>query len=740
LQRLFAAVLIWAVTLTPALYSQPKNSNAAPPAPAPFAPPTSINGYRDATAELQAEKAFLAVPDASLAKEHLRILTSAPHIAGSPEDKKTADYVLQKFKEAGLDAYIQEYKVWMNLPADIKVDVVAPQGVVMHGPTPEHVTDDPFQSDPRVVTAYNEYSPSGDVTADVVYANYGRLEDFKKLQEMGVDVKGKIVIVRYGMNFRGVKPYVAEQFGAVGVIIYSDPWDDGYFKGDKYPAGPMRPDSAVQRGSIQYLFRYPGDPTTPGIASVPDLPDSKRISPEQATDLSKVPTTPLSYQDATPIMANLGGPDSPRDWQGALPFTYHVGPGPVKVHMVLKQNYHWATMYDVVGMVKGSQTPGEWVVSGNHRDAWVYGAVDPNSGTAAMLESVHGIGELLKTGWRPKRTLMFCSWDGEEEGLLGSTEFAEQHADELKNAVAYFNMDVAVAGPNFGASAVPSLKQYERDVAKGVPSPKGGSVYEQWKLTNEQEEKDRHRVNSALGGSPREPNAKVKQDVNVGDLGSGSDFTPFLQHLGVPATDMGSHGPYGVYHSVFDNFAWFTKFGDPTFVYEKQMAQVFGIQAIRMASADVLPFDYEEYAKEIASYLKSAEQKSKDTFGAQSPSFASAQKAAQRMEKAGAAMLKAQSNASGDAASMNNALMHAERAFVIDGLPGREWFKHAIYAPGEYTGYAAVVIPGVNESIDRKDLPTTQQQLQVLSDAINRAAGVLEQGAGGTGAAGAGAK
>ena len=349
-----------------------------------------------------------------------------------------------------------------------------------------------------------------------------------------------------------------------------------------------------------------------------------------------------------------------------------------------------------------------------------------------MLESVHGIGELLKTGWRPKRTLVFCSWDGEEQGLIGSTEFAEQHANELKNAVAYFNMDVAVAGPNYGASAVPSLKQFERELVKGVPSPKGGSVYEQWKISNEREEKDHgSRVNSALGGSPREPNAKVKQDVNVGDLGSGSDFTPFLQHLGVPSTDIGSHGPYGVYHSVFDNFAWFTKFGDPTFVYEKEMAQVFGLQALRMADADVLPFDYEEYAKEITAYLKTAEEKSKDIYGPQSPSFAAASQAAQRMEKAGSEMLKAQGSASSDAVAMNHALLNTERAFVIDGLPGREWFKHAIYAPGEYTGYAAVVIPGVNESIDRKDLPVTQKQLQVLTDAINRAADVLEKGAGG---------
>ena len=455
---------------------------------------------------MKAEKTFLAVPDPQLAKEHLQFLTSAPHVAGSPEDLKTAEYVLEKYKAAGLDAYIQQYKVWMNLPLDIKVEVVAPKGVTMIGPSPEHVSDDPYQDDPRILPAFNEFSPSGDVTADVVYANYGRLEDFKKLQEMGVDVKGKIVIVRYGENFRGVKAFVAQQFGAAGVIIYSDPWDDGYFKGDKYPKGPWRPDTAVQRGSIQYLFRYPGDPTTPGIASVPDLPDSKRIAPESATDMPKIPTTPLSYADATPIMANLGGPESPREWQGALPFTYHVGPGPVKVHMALKQNYQFVTIYDVIGMVRGSQLPDEWVITGNHRDAWVYGAVDPNSGTAAQLEAVHGVGQLLKTGWQPKRTIVFASWDAEEEGLMGSTEFAEQHAKELSRAVAYFNMDVAVSGPDFGASSVPSLKQYLRDVAKSVPSPKGGSVYDQWKATAAKKEQER--------AKPPEPSPQMPPSAN----------------------------------------------------------------------------------------------------------------------------------------------------------------------------------------------------------------------------------
>jgi N-acetylated-alpha-linked acidic dipeptidase len=360
----------------------------------------------------------------------------------------------------------------------------------------------------------------------------------------------------------------------------------------------------------------------------------------------------------------------------------------------------------------------------------VYGAVDPNSGTAAQLEAVHGIGQLLKAGWRPKRTLLFASWDAEEEGLIGSTEFAEQHAKEISRAVAYFNLDVAVAGPDFGASAVPSLKQYLRDVAKSVPSPKGGSVYDQWKATAEKKDSERaSRPDAASSGMPQiEPTAIAGQDVKVGDLGSGSDYTAFLQHLGVPSADIGSHGPYGVYHSAFDDFAWFTKFADPTFVYEQEMARVYGLEVIRMASADVLPLDYEEYGKEIAEYVKAAELKAKTNFGAQAPSFADATKAAARLEKAGADTLKMQTALVGDPGVLNLLLRNTERAFLIDGLPDRPWYKHSIYAPVEHTGYAAVAIPGVNEAIDNKDLTLTQQQLQILTAALNKAAGVLEAG------------
>jgi N-acetylated-alpha-linked acidic dipeptidase len=686
-----------------------------------------IFGFRDATVESAQESKFLAVPDPKLAEQHLRILTQAPHVAGSPEDKATADYVAQKFREAGLDTEIVEYRVWLNYPSEISVDVTAPPGLHMHGPTREHVEGDTFPDDPRVITPFNAMSPSGDVEADVVYANYGSPEDFKKLEQLKVDVRGKIVVVRYGQNFRGVKAFVAQEHGAAGLIIYSDPADDGWRRGDKYPEGPWRPDTGVQRGSIGYMFQFPGDPTTPGIASVPSLPDAKRTPPGQSAQLPKIPTTPLSYGDAWPILEHLSGPDSPREWQGALPFTYHLGPGPVKVRMHLKQDYQFRTIWDVIGRVRGSDLPDEWVVAGNHRDAWVYGAVDPNSGTAAMLESVHGLGELLKSGWKPKRTIVLGSWDAEEEGLIGSTEWGEQHESDLANAVAYFNMDVAVSGPKFGAAAVPSLKQFLRDVAKSVPAPKGGTVYDAWQKESEAGADSVQSPTEAIGDIKRAPAAQSKNDVPVGDLGSGSDYTVFLQHLGVPAADVSSTGSYGVYHSAFDNFNWFKKFGDPDFVYEQEMARIFGISIIRMADADVLPYDYEEYAKEISSYIDSARKKAQAEFPGQTVNFGDASDAAHHFERAAAKTLVRQQSSPHDVAQLNRALRDTERAFLMsEGLPNRPWFRHAIYAPGQYTGYAAVVIPGINEAIDKHDLGRTRQQIAALAAALNRAAKVLE--------------
>ncbi|HEU4416301.1 MAG TPA: M28 family metallopeptidase [Candidatus Angelobacter sp.] len=684
--------------------------------------PATMFGFRDFTKQREIDQEFMKGPSTARAEQHLKILTQRPHLAGTVQDRATADYVSKNFDVAGLQTETVAYVVWMNQPSEISVTVTAPPNVKMNGPRREHVEGDPLADDPKVVMPYNGSSPSGDVEAEVVYANYGRPEDFKKLEEMKVDVRGKIVIVRYGDNFRGVKSFVAEEHGAAGVIIYSDPIDDGYFRGDAYPNGPWRPESGVQRGSIGYMFKYPGDPTTPGFASVVGLPDSKRVPPAQAASMPKIPTTPLSYADARPILENLRGPESPRDWQGALPFTYHVGSGPVKVKMHLKQDYRYWTIWNVIGKIPGTKYPDEWVVLGNHRDAWVYGAVDPNSGTAAMLETVQGFAGLLRSGWKPDRTIVFASWDAEEEGLIGSTEWGEENEAKLAHAAAYFNLDVAVSGANFGASAVPSLKGFMRDVTKIVPSPKGDSVYNVWK-----DEKSRQGDRRPNSNQNRAPNARVENDVPVGDLGSGSDYSVFIQHLGIPSTDMTSSGPYGVYHSAFDNFNWFKKFGDPTFVYEQQMARVFGIEALHMSAADVLPYDYELYGREIANYIDNARDKASRTLGSSAPDFTKASDAAKRFTAAGARILAIQKNPPPDAARLNQALIATERAMLSpQGLPNRPWFRHTIYAPGQYTGYAAVVIPGVNEAIDAKNTQLVTDQLQVLTDALNRAAAVLE--------------
>jgi N-acetylated-alpha-linked acidic dipeptidase len=678
-----------------------------------------VFGYNDFTAQAKIDTQFLAVPDAKLAGQHLKTLTSKPHMAATKEDYETAQYVAQKFKAAGLETEIVPYRVLLNQPRKVSFEAHSDIGTLLaSGPTPEHVSDDPYQNDPRVVMPFNGSSGSGDVTGEVVYANYGRLEDFDQLAAQHIDLHGKIVLVRYGANFRGVKVYIAEQRGAVGVLIYSDPFDDGYFKGDAYPNGPWRPETGVQRGSVQYLFKYPGDPQTPGVASTTDLPDSARMDPMKTGNQPAIISVPISYHDAAPILEALKGPSVPKGWQGALPFSYHLGGSGASVHLISDQDYQVRTIWDVIGKIRSTEHPDDWVVVGNHRDAWVYGAVDPNSGTAAMLEAVHGFGALLKSGWKPKRTIVFGSWDAEEEGLIGSTEWTEQHVPALQHAVAYFNVDVAVAGTDFGAEAVPSLKQFVREVAKQVPSPKGGTVYDQWKLSSVGEMAD-----ASTGHAPHAVTAS--EDIPVGDLGSGSDFTPFLQHVGVPSTDIGSHGDYGVYHSVFDNYAWYVQNADPTFVYLQEMARILGLEALHMADTDVLPYDYVTYAQEIAGYLDTAQKRK----AASSLDFAQAQAAAARFLRAAQAVRTRQLSASANPAKLNATLRAAETAFIADGgLPNRPWYKHSIYAPGEFTGYAAVVIPGVNEAIDAKNPSLAAQQLVVLTQSLNQAAQTLEGG------------
>jgi N-acetylated-alpha-linked acidic dipeptidase len=405
----------------------------------------------------------------------------------------------------------------------------------------------------------------------------------------------------------------------------------------------------------------------------------------------------------------------PKGWQGALPFRYHLGPGGVKVHLVSRQDYQRRVIWDVIGKIKGTQYPDEWVVAGNHRDAWVYGAVDPSSGTAAMLESVHGIGALSKQGWRPKRTIVFCSWDAEEEGLIGSTEWVEQHAKTLERAVAYFNMDTAVAGSDFTASAVPSLRQFIRQITRSVPSPLGKTVFDQWKIALPDN-----------GGSSASAAPPIAEEGYVGDLGSGSDFTPFFQHVGVPSTDIGSDGPYGVYHSAFDNFAWYTQNADPHFYYLQQMARLFGLEVLRMSCADVLPYNYMDYARSISAYIDAAKRRaSADRLG--TLDFVPVEAAASRLTRAAQKIHSRQISPSGDLAQLNLILRQAETALLSDaGLPNRPWYRHTIYAPGEFTGYDVAVIPGVNEAIDARDVQRATQQLAILAQALDRAASALD--------------
>jgi N-acetylated-alpha-linked acidic dipeptidase len=677
--------------------------------------PQSVFGFSNFSAQAKIEEKFLAVPDASLAGQHLKTLTAEPHVAATPEDRKTAEYVAQKFRAAGLDTEIIPYRVLLNQPKTVRIEAFDPNGLLlMRGPTPEHVEHDPGQDNPRVVMPFNGSSGSGDVTGEVVYANYGRLEDFDQLAAQRIDLHGKIALIRYGVNFRGVKVYLAEQRGAIGVLLYSDPQDDGYFKGDAYPNGPWRPETAVQRGSVQFLFKYSGDPETPGVPSTVDLPDSARIRDYVGLNGNQpsIISIPISYHDAAPILHALKGATVPQGWQGALPFSYHLGPGGVRVHLVSDQDYQRRIIWDVVGTIKGSSYPDELVIAGNHRDGWVYGAVDPSSGTAAMLETVHGVGALLKQGWRPKRTILFCSWDAEEEGLIGSTEWVEQHSRELEKAVAYFNVDVAVAGADFGASSVPSLKEFVREITRAVPSPLGGTVYQQWRLRQPASNK------ASFSQVPGD-------DVPMGDMGSGSDFTPFLQHAGVPATDISSGGPYGVYHSTFDDYQWYTTNADPHFVYLQEMARVLGLETLRMADADVLPLDYAAYAHEVSGYISDAKRKAIDA-GISSLDFAQAEAAAARFSAAAQKIKAREVSVSGDLPKLNAALRRTEAAFLWpNGLPNRPWYRHAIYAPGETTGYSAVDIPGVNEAINAHNSELAAAQLTVLTTVLDRATQTL---------------
>ena len=706
-----ATILLVVLLLLPtARFVFSQGSNAAP-----------LDGFSANTSATQRrwEELFRSVPAPKSAREHLRRLTLEPHIAGTKEDYATAVYVRDQMKSYGLNAELKEYNVWLPYPKTTPIVELITQRRQRLSVTEAIVPGDPTSSNPKITPLFNGYSASGDVTGPLVYANYGLPGDYEELKKVGVDVKGKIVIVRYGNSFRGVKAKVAEDNGAVGCIIYSDPADDGYMQGDVYPKGPWRPVASGQRGSVQYLFDYPGDPLTPGKPSIPGVP---RLKPEEATDLTKIPVQPIAYDVAKTLISPLRGPVRPKGFQGGLPLAYHVGGTPdVKVRLKTDMDYKVRTIWDVVARIEGNQERDRWVVMGNHRDAWVFGAVDPNSGSSAMLEVARGFGDLLKQGWTPKRTIILCSWDAEEYGLIGSTEWAEENADDLREkAVAYLNVDVAVSGGNFGASSVPSLWKAIRDVTRDVKDPKTGkTIYQQW----QEKAREGRSLNEATNGG----------EARIGALGSGSDYTPFLQHLGVPSTDMGFGGDYGVYHSSYDSFYWMDHFGDPGFVYHVAAAQIWGTLALRLADADALPFNYTDYATQIREFfaeaLRLAKQKNLDTsfddrsMNAALEDFA---KECSRVEKNRQEAVTTKAN-SAKLKLINDALIGVEREFIDErGLRGRPWYKHEIYAPGIYTGYAAQPLTDFRQAIDDRNSANTKESLERIVEAIKRATKALQ--------------
>ena len=711
--RALSLLLVFAFIFSPTTNRSVFSQNAAEP----------LDGFtsESSTAERRWEDQFRAVPAPDSAREHLRRLTAEPHLAGTKEDYATAVYVRDQMRSYGLEADLKEYQVWLNYPkTDSIVELVAPRRVRLS--TREAVVpQDPTSSHPKISPLFNGYSASGDVTAPLVYANYGLPPDYEALQKAGVDVKGKIVLVRYGNSFRGVKAKVAQDHGAVGCLIYSDPADDGYMQGDVYPKGPWRPVASGQRGSVQYLFKYPGDPLTPGKPAKPGVP---RLSLEEAyEDIPRIPVQPLGYDEARKLIHPLKGPVRPRGFQGGLDFAYHVGgTGDVMVHLKTDMDYQTRTIWDVVARIDGAAEKDRWIVMGNHRDAWVFGAVDPNSGTAAMLETARGFAQLIKQGWKPRRTILLCSWDGEEYGLIGSTEWAEEYADELQQkAVAYLNVDVAVAGPNFGASSVPSLWKLIRAATRDVKDPKtGNSIYQEWQ----------QRVREQRGEAD-----DAKAEAPIAGLGSGSDFTPFLQHLGVPSTDMGFGGDYGVYHSALDSFYWMSHFGDPTFVYHTAAAQLWGTIAMRLADADGLPFDYTDYANQLREFFSEAVRLAKRRELDSAFDEKAMNEALKDFAEAAAHAERDRHRAVEDPRAtaklkrINDALIAAERAFIDErGLRGRPWYKHQIYAPGVYTGYAAQPLTDFRQALDDRNGVDAKAGLERVIEAIKRATAVLKRG------------
>lgn len=678
-----------------------------------------IRGFSDAglAAQRDVETRFRAQPKPANLREYMQATTAEPHYAGAPGSRKVAEYILAKYKSWGLNAWIEEHEALMPFPTERVLELVGPDKYVAKIQEPA-IPGDPDSAEPDALPTFNAYSADGDVTADLVYVNYGIPEDYDQLAKLGIDVKGKIVIARYGRSWRGIKPKVAWERGAVGCIIYSDPRDDGYFQGDVYPKGSWRPDQGVQRGSVMDMPIHPGDPLTPGWGAEKG---AKRLERSEAKTILKIPVLPISYGDALPLLRSLGGPVAPESWRGALPITYHVGPGPAKVHLKLKFDWQVRTLYNVLARIDGSDFPDEWIIHGNHHDAWNNGASDPTSGNVALMETARGFSELLKTGWKPRRTLIFASWDGEEWGLLGSTEWAEKHrADLARKAVAYVNSDSTGKGwLSMGGSH--SLQSFINEVARDVPDPRGsgGSVL------------DAARTRSIEQARTDADKEKIRRQphLNIEALGSGSDYTVFIDHLAIASLNLGfgGDGGGGIYHSNYDTFNWYTKFSDGDFTHGAALSKVVGTALLRLAQADVLPFEFTGTTTTLGGYVDEIEKLAVE--GKPAMDLAPLRASLERLSKAAGEYEQALrgSAARGRTAQtlteLNRLLYQTERAFLHEaGLPRREWFKHLAYAPGFYTGYGVKTLPAIREAIEQKQWDEARTFIPIVAAAIDRLA------------------
>ena len=737
------------------------------------ADPPNLSGFSasSARAEREIEDQFRAIPDRANLRQYMDRLSARPHHVGSLYDKQNAEWILSKFKEWGLDAKIENYDVLFPTPKTRLLELIEPRHVTAKLEEPTVGGDPTSAQHDEQLPSYNAYSIDGDVSAPLVYVNYGAPDDYEQLERMGISVKGAIVIARYGATWRGIKPKVAAEHGAVGCIIYSDPRDDGYYQGETYPQGAFRPPDGVQRGSVMDMPLYPGDPLTPGIGATKD---AKRLAVKEAPTLTKIPVLPISYGDAQPLLASLAGPVVPDRWRGGLPITYHAGPGPGKVHLKLAFNWDIKTLYDVVARIPGSTYPDEWVIRGNHHDAWVNGAADPVSGTNALMEEARGLGTLLRQGWRPKRTIIYCVWDGEEPGLIGSTEWAEDHAEELtRKAVAYINTDgngrgfLNVAGSH-------TLEKFINSVAREINDPETNlSVWKRLQLRRIEGPRTPASGATTTPVQQDRQEARQRADLRIAALGSGSDYSAFIDHLGVASLNVGFGGedPGGVYHSVYDDLNWYTHFADTDFSYGRALSELVGIAVLRLADAELIPFDFSDLSDTIRRYIDEIDRlaltertdivernreidegvfkATNDPRHPQAPpsketvppflnlaplrnGLAALERSSEQYDKAFARAMEGGGAALARAslATVNAQLIAIERALTLgDGLPGRPWYRHQIYAPGFYTGYDVKTLPGVRESVEQKQWKMAEEQAARVGKVLENAGEKIQSAA-----------